>query len=239
MDIHKPKPWHGAREFLKEYLIIVIGVLTALAAEQGVEWWRWRERVGAAEVQVARELSASRAWADERVAVTPCLDRRLAALEDRLLATGSWTPLPAMVHPQIGATVYVTPFRNWPAEVWRSLAADGTVGHLDRARQVGLGGAYIQVGQLDQQQRQEDSEIGELSLLARPLDLDRAQRLAFARLIERERWRVRMMSSLSSQISARIPRLVKVVNLPGVTLDKSGTWQACRALGLLKADLGG
>jgi hypothetical protein len=31
MDIHKPKPWHGVREFLKEYVIIVVGVLTALA----------------------------------------------------------------------------------------------------------------------------------------------------------------------------------------------------------------
>ena len=29
MDIHKPKPWHGMREFLKEYVIIVVGVLTA------------------------------------------------------------------------------------------------------------------------------------------------------------------------------------------------------------------
>ena len=37
MDIHKPKPWHGAREFLKEYAIIVVGVLTALAGEQAVE----------------------------------------------------------------------------------------------------------------------------------------------------------------------------------------------------------
>jgi len=37
MDIHKPKPWHGVREFLKEYLIIVVGVLTALAAESAVE----------------------------------------------------------------------------------------------------------------------------------------------------------------------------------------------------------
>ena len=27
MDIHKPKPWHGVGEFLKEYLVIVIGVL--------------------------------------------------------------------------------------------------------------------------------------------------------------------------------------------------------------------
>jgi hypothetical protein len=37
MDIHKPKPWRSAREFLKEYLIIVVGVLTALAGEQTVE----------------------------------------------------------------------------------------------------------------------------------------------------------------------------------------------------------
>jgi hypothetical protein len=29
---HKPKPWHGWREFLKEYVIVVVGVLTALAA---------------------------------------------------------------------------------------------------------------------------------------------------------------------------------------------------------------
>jgi len=33
MDIHKPKPWHGWREFLKEYGIIVLGVLTALGLE--------------------------------------------------------------------------------------------------------------------------------------------------------------------------------------------------------------
>jgi hypothetical protein len=29
-------------EFLKEYAIIVIGVLTALAAEQAVEWLHWQ-----------------------------------------------------------------------------------------------------------------------------------------------------------------------------------------------------
>jgi hypothetical protein len=39
MDIHKPRPWRGWREFLKEYaIIVVVGVLTALAAEQAVEW---------------------------------------------------------------------------------------------------------------------------------------------------------------------------------------------------------
>jgi len=37
VEIHKPKPVHSWREFLKEYAIIVLGVLTALAAEQVVE----------------------------------------------------------------------------------------------------------------------------------------------------------------------------------------------------------
>src|SRR5947199_8581478 len=37
MDIHKPKPWHGLREFLKEFATIVLGVLVALGAEQTVE----------------------------------------------------------------------------------------------------------------------------------------------------------------------------------------------------------
>jgi hypothetical protein len=64
MDIHKPKPWHSVREFLKEYVIIVIGVLTALGAQQGVE--ALQNRAQAAE---ARELirgsssSTSRAFA--------------------------------------------------------------------------------------------------------------------------------------------------------------------------------
>ena len=46
------KPWTftnpisaRAREFLKEYAIIVIGVLTALGAEQGVEAAHWHQKV--------------------------------------------------------------------------------------------------------------------------------------------------------------------------------------------------
>src|ERR1700759_1603280 len=53
MDIHKPKPWHGLREFLKEFGTIVLGVLVALGAEQAVEWLHWRH-----EAHVAREAIA-------------------------------------------------------------------------------------------------------------------------------------------------------------------------------------
>ena len=56
MDIHKPKPWHNVREFLKEYVIIVIGVLTALGAEQTVEWLHWRHLAEKAEQDLAASV---------------------------------------------------------------------------------------------------------------------------------------------------------------------------------------
>ena len=60
MDIHKPKPWHGLREFLKEYAIIVVGkVLTALAAEQAVEWLHTRTEVAEAREALRHELGAN------------------------------------------------------------------------------------------------------------------------------------------------------------------------------------
>jgi len=63
MDIHKPKPWHGWREFLKEYLIIVVGVLTALAGEQAVGAIHRRGEVAKAraalQVEVARDVTSA------------------------------------------------------------------------------------------------------------------------------------------------------------------------------------
>ena len=38
METHKPKSWHSPGEFVREILIIVVGVLIALSGEQAVEW---------------------------------------------------------------------------------------------------------------------------------------------------------------------------------------------------------
>ena len=57
MDIHKPKPWQGSRELLKEIGTIVIGVLIALAAEQAVDWLRWRYEIGEARQALGQEIT--------------------------------------------------------------------------------------------------------------------------------------------------------------------------------------
>ena len=80
MDIHKPKPWHGVREFLKEYAIIVVGVLTALGAEQTVEILHWNHRVGETRAQLNQELGGDAGSSLTWLTNAPCLDAQLTGL---------------------------------------------------------------------------------------------------------------------------------------------------------------
>jgi len=90
MDIHKPRPWRGVREFLKEYLIIVVGVLTALAGEQMVEAIHRHEEVAKARealnVEVARDVTSAQLGARNDV----CLGKVLTLWE--AYATGGPKP---------------------------------------------------------------------------------------------------------------------------------------------------
>jgi hypothetical protein len=81
MDIHKAKPWHGLREFLKEYLIIVVGVLTALGGEQLVEASHWSRQTGEARHALGREFSIDIAYLDSNASQNDCMRVRLDRLE--------------------------------------------------------------------------------------------------------------------------------------------------------------
>jgi len=81
MDLHKPRPWHGVREFLKEYLIVVVGVLTALGAEQVVEWVHRQSEVREAREAIRQELALNFAYLRSRDATRACVDRRLGEVQ--------------------------------------------------------------------------------------------------------------------------------------------------------------
>lgn len=81
MDIHKPKPWHGVREFLKEVGTIVIGVLIALIGDQAVERLEWAHKVHAAEDAMRAELLVDDGpQIYQRAAMHDCLTARLDAI---------------------------------------------------------------------------------------------------------------------------------------------------------------
>jgi hypothetical protein len=124
LEIHKPKPWRGFREFLKEYLIIVVGVLTALAAEQAVEWLHWQHKMAELRQGMTRELTADdgpQAWV--RLATHDCLERYLDALQ---LAAEGGAPRREVVVLAADYPAYSMSLFTWDMEGWRALqAGDG------------------------------------------------------------------------------------------------------------------
>jgi len=123
MDIHKPKPWHGLREFLKEYAIIVLGVLTALGAEQAAEAINEAHRARAAEIRVRQEAARTMALAEERAATTPCVAAEVAKVRTFLTAAdGALPDVPPLRTP---------PFRPSFTAEWDSALATGLHEHFD------------------------------------------------------------------------------------------------------------
>ena len=110
MDIHKPKPWHGWREFLKEYLIIVVGVLTALAFEQGVEWLHWRHVVEQERESLRLSAQQNEYAMVSRLQVEPCVTRRLAELDELFRRHSHGEPL-GKIGP-VGRPAYVSSRRT-------------------------------------------------------------------------------------------------------------------------------
>jgi len=101
---HKPSAFANWREFLKEYAIIVIGVLTALLAEQAVQSFAWRQKVNAAIDDMRQELSvANGPQGYARLAMHACFASRLESVRraveqgdrpaSRKLIGAMWLPL--------------------------------------------------------------------------------------------------------------------------------------------------
>lgn len=95
MDIHKPKPIHTWRDFLKEVGTIVLGVGIALAGEQAVENWREHRQYQTDRDAVRAELGLQITNLRRRNTIAPCAAHRLeevGALLDRAEAHQPFTP---------------------------------------------------------------------------------------------------------------------------------------------------
>ena len=140
MDIHKPKPWRGWPEFLKEIGTIVIGVLIALGAEQAAEWLHARHLAEQTEADLAASLQPNLINAAEMWAFEPCGLARIKELADALQQPGSaWRANPAAMPPgyhtdRVMPVVYSSPGRVWAPSAWESAVASGALPHLPRGR---------------------------------------------------------------------------------------------------------
>lgn len=124
MDIHKPKPWHGFQEFLKEYLIIVLGVLTALGLEQFVDSLHWRHKVDQAERNMRVEVERDRTDASQYAILAACADAYLDRVRDDLLRRDQ-ADLARLY--QLGEPFVTEP---WTATAWEAAVASQIGDHM-------------------------------------------------------------------------------------------------------------
>jgi hypothetical protein len=201
MDLHKPKPWHTFREFLKEYLIIVVGVLTALSAEAGVEWLHWRHLAEQHEAELHKSAQTVAAYAVERLATEGCLRGELQEVAEALRRPGSdWKGLSpnASGHPGYYVPPALRPgSRPWPQAAWESALSDGTLSHIPAARFRVYAGLYRTAHDINAQQSPLNDLTPELTPLAFDQTLTPEQKARYLVIIARIDRLEALMGSMS------------------------------------------
>ena len=207
MHIHKPRSLRSFREFLGEVGVIVIGIVIALALEQGVEWLHWHAQVGRTEAAFQAELKTQFLNAYERRVIDPCVNNRIAFLRDRLLEPGShWagvalkindsgfykqSPMPA---------VFRIPWRPLRMEAWQTALASGVLNYMSSERVAIYARIYDQVDYLKQTQQAELSALHQVGGLAFDRDLTESERTAYLDKLEAIAALSRRMVGASGQL---------------------------------------
>ena len=196
MDIHKPKPWHGLREFLKEYLIIVVGVLTALGAEQGVEALRERHNAAEARENIKDELATDVANLANREQIQPCIDKRLDEVE---------TAIATSRKPGFSRPTWVGRPQFWPIfeAKWQAATSAGRATLLSPSEQARYGQVYFTFGLAQTAENQEQTAWARLRSLeqAGPVTDDWATQLRLALAEGRlANWQVKLFTGRARAI---------------------------------------
>jgi hypothetical protein len=139
-QLEKPKRnWRG---FLKEYAVIVIGVLTALAAQQAAEWLHWQGEVKAARTALRVEMSDAAAFYRIRVDVATCVDKKLDSIAAGIaeVAAGRQPDLNGIVFSGLGYPVFDSE--------WQSQRSSQVLTHFPRQELALMNAFYGQMGDI-------------------------------------------------------------------------------------------
>jgi hypothetical protein len=166
MDIHKPKPWHGWREFLREYVIIVVGVLTALTAEAGVEWLHWRREVAIERAALRSEVRDNLQAAAFRQSEQACIDARMDQIAEVFRRHARGQPL-GLKGPVARPPLWIAPTGSWDIAV-----AGQALGHMPQKEKLGFSNAFATFGTFRRLRSGEDEAWRRLALLDHPDLLD-------------------------------------------------------------------
>jgi hypothetical protein len=156
MEVHKPKLIANWRELLKEWGIIVLGVLTALLAEQAVQSVAWSHKVDAAIADMDNELgSGDGPQAYARLTIHDCVAARLNSLRSAV-ERGDRAQSIALID-----TIWL-PERTYDSLAREAATASDVASHLPHDRMLQYRIIYEVIPDMD---RLSDRELVDLSRL--------------------------------------------------------------------------
>ena len=193
MHIHRPKPLHGLRDVLGEIGIIVVGILIALALEQGVEALRAHQEAQETDRALQREVRTDLGEAIQGVIANGCYRARIAELTRKLTAPGdTWQGEyePPSVdrfggQPAVAAPVLPIAFGTMTHNLWDSPAVTSGLSHLDASRAHRYSDIYRYVAALQGVTEDIMARESELQPLAFDQTLDPAARREYLRSLTR------------------------------------------------------
>jgi hypothetical protein len=218
-----------------EILIVTVGVVVALAAQQWAEDRSWRSKARAATKDLKDEISDHYAWSVEWRMVSPCIVAQVDALERRVLGSGDrLDPAPAYSEADIPSYEIRQPIKEYRSDVWQAIITDGVSSHLDPRLRNELSSHYSKAQMLTELTDRNLVDRDRLHMLTLSVPLDPSARLLLLQTLSELRGRTQFMDLLSGQM---IDHIVKegMVPAPAVTRDRLsryGTYRFCRAHGL-------
>jgi hypothetical protein len=230
----KLKPPHGWDAVAWELVIVVVGVLLALLAQQWVSERDDRAKVRQSLDAIRSEVGRHYAWSVEWRATEPCLLAQIDSLEQRVLKSGNELD-PAPVYSEAnGHYVLRMPSKEYVASAWQAAQADGVSADFDPRLRTELSSHYEQARLLADHGERNGVDYRRLLVLSEPIPLDPSTRFSILQTLAELRGRVEFVDVLSGQIIDHVQRLkmVPAQSFAQHEVERYGTYQFCKAHGL-------
>lgn len=225
-------PSMGWKAFWSEIIIVILGVLIALAANEAVQNWNWQNKVLDGEARLKMDAEEVFNVLAETVVVFPCVDAQLADMAANLLKEGNvLQPLPRYSDNFFSNYVVRYPDRNFGIPVWDTLIADGTAIHISESRRKNYQQIHTQLNDLNQNNTKTTTARGRFAVMAHPILLDAVVRKDLLIEIEEQRSRYKGMALSANQVMQEIDKLqlVPKSELVDRSNQESGTVKFCKA----------
>lgn len=230
----KIKPPNGWNSVAWELVIVTLGVLIALAAQQWVNEREWDVKVVQSRESLRNELKDHYFWSVEWRVVKPCLVAQIDALQRRVTNSGDRLD-PAPIHlDRVGNIVLRLPAKEYVTSAWESAQSDGISSRFDPSLRRELNSHYAQVRKLDDLTDRNGVDYRRLLTLSRPIPLDPSVRYSITQTLDELHGRVEFVNLLSGQLIDHVVKLDMAPDRAATEREvkRWSTYKFCRANGL-------